>query len=173
MLEPRTGMTEPQSKPEQRALLVPQHVLDPTGTVAACWTEPKGVIVQLLGPVRGTTALAEWLVGPCFDQFLARFPGTERDLTVVLDMRSMLGRAANARQVMLQASVPARARVKRVVILPSIHLGPAYITIIEATAVVLRIAGYDVHVEDDLELALRKHDIRIEALSGVRRAVRP
>lgn len=167
---PRTGMTEPLSKPEHRAIAVPPHLIDPTESVVACWTEPRGVIVQLLGPVRGTTALAEWLVGPCFSELLTRFPGTERDLTVVLDMRSMLGRAANARQVMMQASVPGRARVKRVVILPSEHLGPAYITIIEATAAVLRLAGYDVHVESDLELAMRKHGIRVEALSGVRRA---
>lgn len=163
-------MTEPVAKPEQRAIATPPHLVDPTGTVAVCWTEPKGAIVQLLGAVRGTTALAEWLVGPCFDELLARFPGTERDLTVVLDMRSMLGRAANARQVMMQASVPGRARVERVVILPSEHLGPAYITIIEATAALLRLTGYEVHVETDLEVALRKHGIRVEALSGVRRA---
>jgi len=164
-------MTEPLAKPELRTIAAPPHLLDPSGTVAVCWTEPRGAIVQLIGPVRGTTALAEWLVGPCFSELLARFPGSERDLTVVLDMRSMLGRAANARQVMMQASVPARARVKRVVILPSEHLGPAYITIIEATAAMLRLAGYDVHVEHDLEVTLRKHGIRVESLSGVRRAV--
>jgi hypothetical protein len=46
-------------------------------------------------------------------------------------------------------------------------MGPAYIKVIEATALLLRLSGYEVHIEDDLDVALTKHGIRIPSLSGV------
>jgi hypothetical protein len=98
---------------------------------------------------------------------LNRFPGM-RDLTVVLDMRHMIGRSAMARSVLMQASAAAAGRFGHVVLLPSVHMGAAYGAVIDASAVALRLMGYRVDVEQDLEPALKKHGLRVQVLSDVR-----
>src|SRR5262245_61337066 len=83
------------------AFAVPPHVVDDSGLIAAWFTDPPGVVLQLTRPARGTTALAEWMVGPGYAQVLRRFPDA-RDLRVVMDMRQMTGRAATARALLIE-----------------------------------------------------------------------
>jgi hypothetical protein len=66
----------------------------------------------------------------------------------------------------------AAERIGRIVLLPSIHMGPAYIAVIEATAVTLRLIGYRVAVEHDLDESLKKYGVRTERLSDVRAVVK-
>lgn len=143
------------------------HIVDPTGAISMYWTDPPGVLVQLVQATRGTSEMAHWLAGDALDLFFSRFPGVD-GLRVVLDMRRMTGRSAMARQVLMNASGAAAGRIAHVVLLPSLHMGPAYLKVIEATCVALRLIGYRVDVEHDLEVALRKHGIRTEMLSDVR-----
>jgi len=167
----KTVRLEKPVRPAHRPTGIAPHLVDPSGTVGASWTEPPGAFLQFMRPARGTAELAEWLTGPCLDQLRERFPGV-RDLVLVFDMRSMLGRSATARALLLQASTGCVGLVRRVVLLPSPHMGPAYIQIVEATAAMLRVAGFDMYLAHDLEPALHKHGVRIESLSGVRPAVR-
>lgn len=143
------------------------HIVDPTGSVAVYWTDPPGALVQLVQATRGTSEMAHWLVGEALELLFNRFPGVD-GLRIVIDMRRMTGRSAMARSVLMNAAGAAAGRIGQVVLLPSVHMGPAYLTVIEATAVALRLVGYRVDVEHDLDEALRRHGVRTEMLSDIR-----
>lgn len=144
------------------AFAVPPHVVDDSGLVAVWFTDPPGVVLQLTQPARGTTAIAEWIVGPAYGQIVSRFPDA-RDLRVVLDMRQMTGRAATARALLIEHAKLIAPRLGTVIILPSIHLGSLYIKVVEATAVMLRAFGIRIQLESNLERALAKLELRVDA----------
>jgi hypothetical protein len=148
------------------------HLVDPTGAIAVYWTDPPGALVQLVQSTRGTSEMAHWLATEALDLLFGRFPGVD-GLRIVLDMRRMTGRSAMARSVLMNASGAAVGRVGQVVLLPSVHMGPAYLNVIEASAVALRLIGYRVDVEHDLDAALKKHGVRTEMLSDVRAVLKP
>jgi hypothetical protein len=159
-------MTQPLETTQLPAFATAPHVIDPSGVIAAWWTEPPGVLMQFARPSRGTTEMAEWLVGPGFDLLLGRFPGA-RELRVVLDMRAMTGRSATARALMLQRAKTVHDHVAHVVLLPSQQLGPAYVKIVEGTAMMLRLAGLRVDVEHGLERVVARYRLRPASVSGV------
>jgi hypothetical protein len=144
----------------------PPDVVDPTGSIAVWWTDPPGVLLQLTRPARGTTAMAEWLIGPLFDALVRRFPEA-RELRVILDMRHMTGRSAIARALMLRHAKAIARRLGQVVIVPSTHLGPAYIKLLEATALLLSVAGVRLVIEHNLDRALEKQGLRVAPPSDV------
>jgi hypothetical protein len=148
------------------------HIVDPTGSVAIYWIDPPGALVQLVQPTRGTSEMAHWLAGEAIDLLFSRFPGVD-GLRIVLDMRRMTGRSAMARSILMNASGTAAGRIGHLVLLPSLHMGPAYLKVIEATCVALRLIGYRVDVEHDLESALKKYGVRTEMLSDVRAVLKP
>jgi hypothetical protein len=141
-------------------------LIDPAGVIAAWWTDPPGVLMQFARPSRGTTEMAEWLVGPAFDLLTARFPGA-RELRVVLDMRAMTGRSATARAMLLQRAKTVHDHIAHVVILPSQQMGPAYVKIVEGTAMMLRLAGLRVDVEHEIERVIARYRLRPASVSGV------
>ena len=141
------------------------HVVDPTGSIAAWWTDPPGVLAQLTCPTRATTEIAGWLVGPAFDQLLGRFPGAT-DLRVILDMRQMTGRSATARSLLMQRAKTVVGRVTHVVLVPSVLLGPAYITIVETAALVLRAGGLRVDIDASLDRVITRHGVRAATASA-------
>jgi hypothetical protein len=144
------------------------HIVDPSGAIAIYWTDPPGALIQVVQDMRGTSEMAHWLVTDGLELLLNRFTGVD-NLRLVIDMRRMTGRSAMARSILMTASGgQAAERIGQVVLLPSVHMGSAYITLIEATAVTLRLVGYRVSVEHDLDEALRKHGVRTEMLSDVR-----
>ena len=138
------------------------HVLDPSGTIAISFTEPPGAVLQLVRPARGTTEIAEWLAGPGLELLLQRFADA-RELRVILDMRRMTGRSASARAVLLQAGLRAAGRISHVVLLPSLHMGPAYLAVVETAAALLRLSGQRVDIEHDLAHVMERHGVRVLA----------
>jgi hypothetical protein len=144
------------------------HIVDPSGAIAVYWTDPPGALLQVVQATRGTSEMAHWLVTDGLDLLLNRFPSVD-NLLLVIDMRRMTGRSAMARSILMNASGgPAAERIGQIVMLPSVHMGPAYVAVIEATAVALRLIGYRVAVEHDLEEALKNYGVRTEMLSDVR-----
>lgn len=143
------------------------HIADPTGTVAIYWTDPPGALIQLVQATRGTSEMAHWLAGEALELLFSRFPGVY-GLRIVLDMRRMTGRSAMARSVLMNAGGATAGRIGHLVLLPSMHMGEAYLSVIEATCVALRLIGYRVDVEHDLDVALQKNGVRTEMLSDVR-----
>jgi hypothetical protein len=148
------------------------HIVDPTGAVAVYWTDPPGALVQLVQSTRGTSEMAHWLVNDAMDLLFSRFPGVD-GLRIVIDMRRMTGRSAMARSMLMNAGGTAAGRIGHVVMLPSLHMGPAYLKVIEATAVALRLIGYRVDVEHNLDEALKRYGVHIEMLSDVRAVLKP
>jgi hypothetical protein len=159
-------MTQPLETIQLPVFATAPHVVDPSGVIAAWFTDPPGVLMQFARPSRGTTEMAEWLVGPGFDLLMARFPGA-RELRIVLDMRSMTGRSATARSLLLQRAKTVHDHVAHVVILPSQLLGPAYVKIVEGTALMLRLAGLRVDVEHEIERVVTRYRLRPASVSGV------
>jgi hypothetical protein len=142
------------------AFTVPPHVIDESGAVAAWFTEPPGVVLQFIRPARGTTELAKWVVGPAYNQLVRRFPDGY-ELRIVLDMRQMTGRAATARAVLIDHGKLVSQRLGRVIILPSVHMGAVYLKVVETTALMLRAFGVRIEIEQSLERALAKQDVRL------------
>jgi hypothetical protein len=144
------------------------HIVDPSGAIGVYWTDPPGAILQVVQATRGTSEMAQWLVTDGLDLLLSRFPGVD-NLRLIIDMRSMTGRSAMARSILMNASGgQAAERVGQIVLLPSVHMGAAYIAVIEATVTALRLIGYRVAVEHDLDEALQKYGVRTEKLSDIR-----
>jgi hypothetical protein len=167
-------MSEPSTKtPAQAAAFAfaaTPHFVDPTGVLGVYWLEPAGVLVRFMQPARGTTEMAQWMTSAGLDLVLRRYaPAT--DLSLVIDMRNMLGRSATARAALMHAATLVSDRFKHIVVLPSVHMGVAYGAVIEASAIALRLIGYRVDVEHDLEAALKKHGLRTQLLSDVRPAI--
>jgi hypothetical protein len=155
-------MAQTQSTKHVAGFATPPDVIDPTGAIAVWWTNPPGMFVQLTRPARGTTATAEWLVGPLFAALVRRFPEVH-DLHVVLDMRPMTGRSAIARALLTRHVKAVRAQLGHVVIIPSLHLGPAYLKMLEASALLLVMAGVPIAIEHNLDRVLDKHGLRAAA----------
>ncbi len=70
------------------------------GGAAVWYTAPHGAVVQLLEPMRVTVEVANWVVGPAYDELDRRYPGRS-GLIYVLDLGLMTGRTPAARSVFL------------------------------------------------------------------------
>jgi hypothetical protein len=143
------------------------HATDPSGSVALRFTDPPGVLLQLVRPARGTTEMAEWLAGPGLSLLFDRFPQVG-NLRVIMDMRLMTGRSASARSLIIQAGVRCVGRVGHAIVIPSQQLGETYLGVVEAGAALVRLAGLRVDIEHDLSAVLARHDVRTATQSGVR-----
>jgi hypothetical protein len=143
------------------------HATDPSGSVALRFTDPPGVLLQLVRPARGTTEMAEWLAGPGLSLLFDRFPQVG-NLRVIMDMRLMTGRSASARSLIIQAGVRCVGRVGHAIVIPSQQLGETYLGVVEAGAALVRLAGLRVDIEHDLSAVLARHGVRTATQSGVR-----
>lgn len=156
-----------QASAQPIAFAATPHLVDPSGVLGIHWLEPAGVLVRFMHLERGTAEMSHWMTTAGLELLSRRFAG-RTDMRVVLDMRNMIGRSATARSLLMQAGSVANDRIEHVVILPSQHMGSAYIKVIEASAIALRLLGYRVDVEHELEHALKKHGLRTQLLSDVR-----
>ena len=165
-------MTQPLDVTPSPAFAVPPHAQDESGVIACWFTDPPGVVLQFTCPARGTTELARWLCGPGYEQLLNRFPDAA-ELRVVLEMRQMTGRAATARAVLIEHGKLIAKRLGPVSILPSVHLGPFYVKLVEGTALMLRAFGLRIEIESSLERALAKQELRPAAAYDLARPAAP
>lgn len=140
----------------------PPHLVDDSGALRAWFIEPAGALLQFARPERGTTQMAEWLVGTAFDVLAQRFNG-RRGLHVILDMREMTGRSASARSILLASVLRVLPRIGSVVLLPSEHMGPDYMNLIEQTVRIVSAMGLPIAVAHDLESVLGDGDVRLAA----------
>lgn len=101
------------------------HLLDPSGSLGAWFTDPPGAWLQFLKPARGTDELTEWLAGPALSALVAHFPG--QMLTLVLDFRLMTDRDLSARARLLQTAPALKDRLTKVAIIPSLSATPIHV----------------------------------------------
>jgi hypothetical protein len=134
------------------------HLLDPSGSVAAWFTEPPGVWLQFVKATRGTDELTEWLAGPALSALLTHFPG--QMLTVVLDFRLMTDRDLSARARLLQTAPALKDRVTKVVIIPSLSATPIHVKTMAAGVRLARSFGLPIDLQQSATQVQHLHGLR-------------
>lgn len=117
----------------------------PDGAVLGWLLDPPGVLIQFVKPVKGTTELATWLVGPAFSALDSRFP-ERTGLVLVLDLTNMVGRSAAARSILLHSAKALGSRFSRVFVIPPADYPPMYMKAFHASIAFARLAGMNVTV---------------------------
>jgi hypothetical protein len=128
------------------------------GSIASWFTHPAGSVVQFLEPTRATLPMANWLVGPGFDELMLRFP-TQR-LTLVLDLSLMLSRTSASRSVFLGKVRQVGARFGRGALISPRVLKPAAARSVEVSVALIRALGVDVAVFPTASAAIGEWGLR-------------
>lgn len=130
------------------------------GDVVAGWlTDPPGALVQVLQPVRGTSEITSWLVGPAFDALVERFP-ERRDLVFVFDLSAMTARSAAARAILLNRVRSDGWRFSRAVVVPPLVTPPMYLQSMRFSFMVLRTVGIAAEFADSSAAAIERLGLR-------------
>jgi hypothetical protein len=101
-------------------------------------------VFQVVEPVRGTLDLANWLVGPAYDELERRFPGRTA-LIFVFDLDLMTGRSTASRSVFLAKARECGKRFSEGLFVPPRAATAAQRQSIRAAIALIRALG--VHVE--------------------------
>ena len=144
-------------------------VLDPTGEIAAWYTDPPGAIVQLARPIHLSFERVKWLLGPGHRMLEERFPDAHAFITV-LDLRRMTSRDVAARALMQDRCLSRRARFRHSYVLLPESAGPVYRMSVQTGVTLLRVMGFPVDVTATLEDAIRKGGLRPAPQAEVVRA---
>ena len=131
------------------------HVVCEVGPLHAWFTEPRGVVVQLMEAAPVTTDMARWLVGPGFEQLLKRF-ASPTELTLVLDIRPMTERDRAVRTLLMDHAREHVWRFADVVVIPPLQINAVYLTTLHAAAALLGAFGAKVRIESSVPQALQK-----------------
>jgi hypothetical protein len=123
----------------------PPHMLDPTRSIAVWFTDPPGMVAQLVRRAPFTVTLAQWLAVPACTRLLKRFPGDE-PLAFVLDLTQMDGREPEVRALIVEAARGFASRVERAVVVPPGNAGRVYLASLQAAASLARVFGLTVSV---------------------------
>lgn len=108
--------------------------------VAVWLLDRPGALIQLMQPVRGTSELVAWVVGPAFEVMKKHYP-IERDLMFVLDLSLMQGRSAVGRSMILDKARELHRRISRVVVVPPLIMAPMYLQSLRVSFMLLRSLG--------------------------------
>lgn len=128
------------------------------GSIAGWMTLPAGAIVQFVEPTRATLPMANWLVGPAFDEMQRRFP--KEKLTMVLDLSLMLSRTSAARSVFLSKARQAGSRFGRGALVMPRVMTPAAARSVEASVALIRMLGVDIAVFPTVATAIATWGLR-------------
>ena len=148
--------SEPQQVPA--VFTRPPHLLDPSGTVAAWFTEPPGAWFQFVKPARGTDELSEWLTGPAFQGVVTQFPG--QTLKLVLDFRLMTDRDLSARARILQTAPALKDLIAELVIIPSLSATPIHLKTMTAGVRLARSFGIPIDLHTSAPHVLSRLGLR-------------
>lgn len=152
-------MPELATRAIQPEFLCAPDLLAPDGAMGGWLLDPPGGLVQFLKPVRGTTELADWLVGPAFDVLHAQFPD-RNDLWLVLDLTHMVSRSAAARSILLHSAKVLRSRFARIFVVPPAKYPPMYIKGFHASVGFLRLLGMNVTVAGSSRAVIERYGIK-------------
>ena len=134
------------------------HIVGPVGAVCGWFLDPPGGIIQFVKPVKGTSELASWLVGPAFDALDARFPDCAH-LTLILDLTHMVGRSAAARSILLHSAKALGGRFSRVFVVPPADYPPMYLQAFQASIAFVRLLGMSVTVAGSTASVLDRYGL--------------
>lgn len=139
----------------RQAFACAPHRTDPDGQIGSWYTEPPGVVVQLLRPAEGTLEMCNWLAGPGTDALLRRFPS--EPLILVFDMRLMTGREPRARNALIEPAKKLKPRIQHGVLLPPERASRVYLSSLYAATALLSVFGYHLELASSLETVIAKY----------------
>jgi hypothetical protein len=122
-------------------------------------TLPAGLVVRFMEPARGTLELANWLVGPVYEQLDQRYP-RHNALTLVLDLELMTSRTSASRTVFLAKAKQCGWRFTRSFFVPPRRTTAAQRHAIRVGIAIVQALGVPVETVDSLERAIHTADLR-------------
>ena len=128
------------------------------GSVVGWLSDPPGGVVQFIKPVKATTDMANWLVGPAFAAMDARFPH-RTDLTLLLDLKHMVGRSAAARSILLHSAKVLGPRFSRMFVVPPTEYPPMYLQAFQASVRLVRLLGVEITVPGSSRAVVDRYGI--------------
>jgi hypothetical protein len=128
------------------------------GSIVGWLCDPPGGMLQFVKPVKGTTEHASWIVGPALSVLDARCPA-RTDLTLVLDLRHMVGRSAAARSILLHSAKVLGQRFSRIFVVPPTDYPPMYLQAFQASVAFVRLLGISVTVAGSSRAVIDRYGI--------------
>ncbi|HLV22987.1 MAG TPA: hypothetical protein VKZ49_18990 [Polyangiaceae bacterium] len=143
-------MTSPRSVTP--AFSEPPHLLHPTGAMAVWFTEPAGMVTQLVRPNRGTTDLACFMAQLAFAALLELRGRRVEQLTFVHDLTLLTGYDEEAKRIWTTWALEIRDRIARIVIVQP--RAPETLASLEVTATALVPRGVPFETRESVEQAV-------------------
>ena len=138
---------------------VPPHVECPVGPLYVWFTEPPGVVLQLMEAVRFTTEIARWLIGPGLDLLAQRYDEATR-FTIVFDIRQMTGRDPVVRSLFMDLAREQAGRFEAIVAIPPLQINPVYLAGLHAAAALVSAFGPRFEISGDVAHVIYRHRLR-------------
>jgi hypothetical protein len=135
------------------AFEAPCHIQDPTSSLAGWFTEPAGIVFQVVRRTRFTCDMGRWMAGPAVGALWRAYPD-RTDLVLVFDLGLMDGRETEARSILQKAAEENRQRIGRAIIVPPRAANVAYISALQVSATLLKVFGVKVEVERSMTSVL-------------------
>ena len=125
------------------------HLKDPTSAVGAWFTQPLGMVFQLVRRARFTNEMARWVAGPAIETFWELAP-QQTGVVLVLDVSLMDGRDSEVRSIIQAAAEKYHARIARSIVIPPRTANAAYMKALQVSVVLLRVFGVTVEIATPL-----------------------
>jgi hypothetical protein len=144
------------------AFAVAPHLVHPSKDLVCWFTEPRGIVIQLVHAVPGSRSMTEWLGRVAQTALHTRFPGVS-DLTVVLDLSRMVGRDPDARNGLIEPAKRMKHQVARTILLPPESASQVYLGSLYAATALLSAFGVHVEIQRSMAKVLAAHGLRAAA----------
>lgn len=141
------------------AFAAPPHLVHPSRDMVCWFTDPPGIVIQIVRAAQGTRAMTEWLGNTAQDALFARFPGAA-NLMVVLDLSLMTGREPGARNGLVEPAKRMKSRVARTILLPPRAASQVYLGSMYAATALLSAFGVHVEISRSLSKVLFAYGLR-------------
>jgi hypothetical protein len=142
------------------AFAAPPHLVHPSRDMVCWFTDPPGIVIQIVRAAQGTRAMTEWLGHTAEHALFARFPGAV-NLTVVLDLSLMTGREPGARNGLVEPAKRMKARVARTILVPPRAASQVYLGSMYAATALLSAFGVHVEINRTMSKALIAYGLRV------------
>ena len=129
------------------------------GPLSAWFTDPPGAVVQLTEAVVFSKDMAEWIVGPGFEELSKRFPRCT-ELNLVLDLRPMTSREPAARPVIMAAGMKHMFMFTKVAVIAPQKPQPLYMSTLHGAVALLSAIGPEVRIFETIEEAQQMMALR-------------
>ena len=130
----------------QTTFKAPAHLMDPSRTVVAWFTDPPGIFIQFARRAVFSLPLAQWMAGPMCAALTKRYPAPQ-PIVLILDLTRMDGRDPQVRPIIVDASRAFASRTRRAVVVPPHDASRVYLASVTAAASLARLFGLTVAVE--------------------------